>query len=99
MKTACFKLNLENDTSEICGNNILHCTKFGYYCIPFNSNKLEECAFVKNKTIKDELIKIHKEFPHPNKPKFKSLLVDANMWNDEYGDFINKLYEKCEMPV
>ena len=98
MKTACFKLYLENDTAEIWGNYImLHCTKFGHCCIPLNSNKLEECAFVKNKNIKDELIKIHKQFAHPSKAKFKSLLADSNMWNDEYSDFINELYEKCEI--
>ena len=98
MKTACFKLNLENDTTEIQGNNIvLDCTTSGHYCILFNSNKLEECAFVKNKTIKDELIKIHKRFAHPSKAKFKSLLVDTNIWNDEYSDFVIELYEKCEI--
>ena len=80
MKTACFKLNLENDTAEIWGNNIvLDCPTSGHYCIPLNSNKLEECAFVKNKSIKDELIKIRKQFAHPSKAKFKSLLVGANI--------------------
>ena len=80
IKTACFKHNLENDAAEIWGNNIvLDCTTSRHYCILLNINKLEECAFVKNKTIKDELIKINKQFAHPSKAKFKSLLVDTNM--------------------
>ena len=76
---------------------MLDCTTSRHFCIPLNSNKLEECAFVINKSIKDELIKIHEQFAHPSKAKFKSLLVDANMWNEEYSDFANELYEKCEI--
>ena len=83
MKTGCFKLNLENDTAEIWGNNIvLDCMTCGHYCIPLNRNKLEECVFVKDKNIKAESTKIYKHFTHPSKAKFKSLLVEVNMWDD-----------------
>ena len=68
-------INLENDTAEIWGNNIvLDCTTSGHYCIPLNSNKLEECAFVKNESIKDELIKIHKQFSHPSKAELSPII-------------------------
>ena len=42
------------------------------------------------------LTKLHKQFVHPSKKRFVSLMKDADVWREEFKDDIDKLYEECQ---
>ena len=42
------------------------------------------------------ILKVHKQFAHPNEDKMKCLLKDANMWKDTYDQIISAIYKNCE---
>lgn len=100
MKQAGIKLDLEQDTANIWGNEIaLECTTSGHYCVPLNvkNETVNECYFASSLPKSKILEKVHKQFAHPSKTKLKALLVDANVWDDEYSKLADDLYNSCEI--
>ena len=41
------------------------------------------------------LIKLHKQFVHPSKKRFVSLMKHADVWRQEFQDDIAKFCKKC----
>lgn len=103
MKRAKVKIDTENDQAEVFGKIInLDITSSGHYCMPLETTEfsVEKCFFslesmsTGEKTKKIE--KIHKQFAHPTKEKFKRLIEDAGAWRDELQEIIDELYQKCQ---
>ena len=106
MKAAKVKLDLENDQAEFWGTTVdLDCTSSGHYCLPLVKQDvaIDECLLTvesKNDTYKEKekvLEKLHKQFAHPTKERLKALMIDANIWDEEYQRIAKELYENCEI--
>ena len=108
MKKASMKLDLENDTAQIFGTNVvLNETSSGHYCIPIRNEMAE------TKTIHESvnevhigtddkkkyraLLKLHRQFAHPSQGKLKLLLQDAKVWNHDVQEKVEKIYKRCEI--
>jgi transposase InsO family protein len=106
MKGAKVKLNLENDTAEIFGVQVmLNHTTSGHYCVPIDKNEnipVESVCAVKLFDLDNEaqyrsMVKLHRQFGHPPQEKLKILLKDAGAWVDGLQDCLERVYEKCEL--
>ena len=106
MKRAKIKLDLENDTAEVLGENIaLNYTSSGHYCVPIdnaNSVAVEHVCAVKlhelnTSDLRNALLKLHRQFAHPPQVKLISLLKDAGAWREEFGAVISDISEKCDL--
>ena len=105
MKKAKIKLDLEKDSAEIFGQNImLNHTSSGHYCIPIDKGEisLENVCTVKLWELDDKeryktLLKLHRQFAHPPERKLVTLLKDANIWEDTYRQDLKTIHEKCEL--
>ena len=104
MKEAKIKLDLENDRVDIFAKLLdLDCTSSGHYCVPLHNTpvNIEECMLAeKIEDISDKqkiLSKIHQQFAHPNQKKWKDLMIDAGIWDEEYKNLFVKLYDNCEI--
>ena len=106
MKAAKVKLDLENDQAEFWGTTVdLDCTSSGHYCLPLMKQHVEidQCLLSvesKKDTYKEKekvLRKLHKQFAHPSKERLKALMIDANIWDNEYQLIAKELYENCEI--
>ena len=105
LKKAKVKLDLENDEAEILGSKVsLNFTSSGHYCVPVDQmedTRVEEVYQVRLDQLDDRerykaLIKLHKQFLHPPKKRFVSLMKDADVWKQEFVCDIDKLYEECQ---
>ena len=108
MKRAKVKLDLVNDVAEVLGETVsLDLTSSGHYCIPINkttSFPIESVCAVNiqeldNKEKYKTLLKIHRQFAHLSAIKMKALLVDANVWHDEFQTYMDKIYKNCDMCI
>ena len=106
MKKAGVKMDLENDSAKIFGEDIaLNLTTSGHYCIPIDRTEniaVEEVLSVKLEEIGRQdklktLLKLHRQFAHPHARKLKSLLQDANIWRDDYKDLLEEIDRKCDL--
>ena len=103
MKTAQVILNFKNDTAEINGRLVdLQNTSSGHYCVPLLANEvLVSEVFVtgtenmKPKEVQKKLLHLHRQFAHPPMEKLIKLLKDAEFWEDEYTEMLNKIHESC----
>lgn len=99
MKTAKVKLNLEDDSAEILGKEVvLNCTSSGHYCVPL-VEELPVCAVELDKMSLPErnktLLKLHKQFAHPGSKRLIALLKDAGVWKPDYAECIEDMTAKC----
>jgi hypothetical protein len=106
MKQAGVKLNLQDDTAEILGVHlILNETSSGHYCIPIDKGVVTAIESVYAVNIHNSnpnqkykiLVKLHRQFAHPAKDRFITLLKDAKVWDAGLTDILNTIYEKCEI--
>ena len=106
MKEVKVKLDLVNDTAEILGVEVsLNLTSSGHYCLPIDATSTvpieSVCAVnigkLNNKDKHKALQKLHRQFAHPSEAKMKTLLMDANVWDDDLKDVLSVIYEQCEM--
>ena len=104
MKNMGFKINMENDTLEVNGKSIeLDTTTGGHYFIP-----LKECQ-IKIETInliteiktykeKEKIInKLHRQFGHPSEKSLKDILINAEAYDQECGQILEKIKNTCEI--
>lgn len=106
MKTASVKMDLENDTVNIFGQDIaLNLTNAGHYCIPIDKAEKITVAEVfsaqvekmdRNNTYK-MLLKLHRQFAHPPMKKLSALLQDAGKWQEEYKDLLEQICKNCDI--
>lgn len=106
MKKAGVKMDLENDTAVILGEEVaLNITSSGHYCIPIDKTEtiqVEEVNTVKIEVQGPEkrmltLLKLHRQFAHPPKKRLVALLKDAGAWKDEFNDDLCEIEQKCEL--
>ena len=106
MKKAAIKMDLENDTANIMGKEVvLNLTTSGHYCIPID--KTEEvpvenvCTIQLENLNKQEryktLLKLHRQFAHPTKKRLIALLKDTGVWQEEYEDTMTQIEQECEL--
>jgi hypothetical protein len=102
MKMAKVKLDLENDTAEIFGNEVtLNCTSSGHYCVPMYREDIYVCAVnldtVDEKDRHKTLVKLHIQFGHASSEKLVSLLKDAKKWDKEYTQMLENITKSCDI--
>lgn len=104
MKNAKVKMDIENDSAEILGENIsLNLTSSGHYCVPLcqdvtvedvNAVKLAELSETDRKR---SLLKLHRQFAHPVQSKLQTLLKDAGNWKDEFAEQLAEIHAQCKL--
>ena len=106
MKKAAIKLDLENDTAKIMGEDVaLNLTSSGHYCIPIDRSEkvpVESVCAVNLKDLSQQdrqktLLKLHRQFAHPTKKRLIALLQDAGVWNDEYEAILSNIADNCDL--
>ncbi|KAG1673036.1 DNA polymerase epsilon subunit 2 [Nymphon striatum] len=107
MKTAKMKLDLENDSASIFGKHVdLQCTSSGHYCVsleqPPTLVKDTACvlfsALQKGPVEKLSVVeKLHKQFAHPTGQRLKSLLRDADVYDEEYQKCVDEISNNCQV--
>jgi len=106
MKKAAIKLDLENDTANIMGQEVaLNLTSSGHYCIPIDKSvevPVESVCAVSLDVLSQNdrqktLLKLHRQFARPSKKRLIALLKDAGVWNDEYEDTLSKIVDSCDL--
>ena len=106
MKEAGVKLDLENDTAVIMGQNVaLNFTTSGHYCIPVDKSEtvpVEEVNLIKLEELEPEklksaLLKLHRQFAHPPHRRLVALLKDARVWKDEFEGHLLEIEQKCNL--
>jgi len=105
MKDAKIKLDLENDSAEIFGKQVLlNHTSSGHYCIPINWTEIEierVCAVqldtLDKSTRYNTLLKLHRQFAHPPENKLISLLKDAGIWNEKFKEDLVTISKTCKV--
>lgn len=106
MKKAGVKMDLENDTAIIMGEEIaLNLTASGHYCIPVDKTEtmpVEEINAVNIEGLNDKeqkavLLKLHRQFAHPSKKKLEALLKDAGAWQEQYETTLTDIESTCEL--
>ena len=84
--------------SESTNSFIIDCTTGHYHFILNNPEvHLVVCNLAKGTSSSDLVTKVNKLFVHPSKPKVKAILMDANLWNCEYNEMLENIYELCEI--
>ena len=106
MKTASVKMDLEKDTATIFGKDIaLNLTSSGHYCIPIDRTEkipIKEVFSVNLEEMNTDeryktLLKLHRQFAHPPVKKLKALLLDAELWREDYKDLLDEINGKCDV--
>ena len=105
MKKAKMKLDLENDSASIFGNEVqLQCTSSGHYFVPIDQVKVNveetSSALISTSQSKDKLSiieKLHTQFAHLSAKRLKSLLEDAGGYTEEHLKCVDKVTENCEI--
>ena len=106
MKTASVKMDLEKDTATIFGKDIaLNLTSSGHYCIPIDRTEkipIKEVFLVNLEEMNTDeryktLLKLHWQFAHPPVKKLKALLLDAELWREDYKDLLDEINGKCDV--
>ena len=102
MKDVGIVIDMLHDRAMIFGKDIpLDTTSAGHYCIPIVmdypvNSVCETLVSNSSQDIEKSLLKLHRQFGHPPKVKLVKLLEDANCWQPEYNDSVNKVYDKCK---
>ena len=86
MKEVAIKMDLENDTATIMGEEVaLYLTTSGHYCIPIDKSEkvpVESVCVVKLDALNRQdrfktLLKLHRQFARPRKNRLIALLKNA----------------------
>ena len=104
MKTAKIKLDIENDSAEILGKQVvLNVTSCGHYCVPLDRDvcvehvtavKLDELSSADRLKV---LLKLHRQFAHPTRGKLETLLRDAGVWREQCAQDLEKIENNCTL--
>ena len=107
MKRGKVNIDLENDEITIFGQKIkLKTTSSGHYILPIGdliqddeTKELqvfmsEELGKDKNFTEK-EIFRIHKSLGHPSKKVMETMMIHANVYDNDVKNILNKLYDSC----
>ena len=99
MKKSQMKIDLESDTVTAFGNKEkLITTSWGHYCMSLmNTPEIEKNIFYNDVLAVDLLNlserdqfeaveKLHKQFGHTPREKFKTFLKEAKVWNKDIGN-------------
>ena len=105
MKKAQLKLDLVNDCAEVFGKRVsLDHTSSGHYCLPIGKQQIEvgevfavDLLSLDDKTLRSELLKLHRQFAHPTVEKLMMLLKDAKVWDDRFLTFLQEISVRCEL--
>ena len=106
MKTAAIKMDLENDTATIMGQEVaLNLTTSGHYCIPIDKSVevlVEKVFAVKLDNLNTQeryktLLKLHRQFAHPPTKRLAALLKDAGIWKVDYEKDLDQIKNRCEL--
>lgn len=105
MKSARIKLDLENDTAEVLGKEVvLNDTTSGHYCLPITKSETSvesvcavELEGMTDAEQKQTLIKLHRQFAHPTQNRLMAFMKDAGVWREKYQLMLNDIHEKCKI--
>ena len=101
-------LDMENETATVFGKKIkLVMTSSGHYCIPLTeenpeeSEEINEVLAVNLEEISEEeqfrcMKKLHSQFGHTVKERFKMFMKDAGAWQDGLEKHHDKIMNSCE---
>ena len=109
MKTAQMKIDLASDTVTVFGNKEkLITTTGGHYCM-YLMNKPDNVENVfTNDVLAVDLLnlsereqfkaveKLHKQFGHTPREKFKTFLKEANVWSKKIESHLDNIMKSCE---
>lgn len=104
MKKARVKLDMENDSAEILGEQIaLNVTSSGHYCTPITRDiSVESIYSVKLDELSEKekykaILKLHRQFAHPKEMRLKALLVDAKVWEPDLEGILADIQKNCDI--
>ena len=109
MKKAQMNIDLSDDTVTAFGNKEkLITTSGGHYCMKLIETTGEDENIISNDVLAVDILnltekeqlkaveKLHKQFGHTPREKFKTFLKEANIWNKDIERHLDRIMKSCE---
>ena len=97
-------INYANDTAVLLGKTVnLSITSSGHHCVQILPKSIENvCAAVvlqelDGHTLLKKLNHIHRQFGHPTRERFITLLKEAGSWEKRFEQAIDQIYSQCDI--
>ena len=96
-------MDYENDQVDLLDQTLqMDLTSSGHYCISVgNREQLQEVNLVELTKLDEgeatkQLVKLHRQFGHPSKIRFRHLLEDAGAWKSSFSGLLDSIYSGCK---